>query len=57
MRDEPPVPVFEVGDRVHHDAHGLGRVTVVEESPGAVTVDFGATSERIVSPYPKLSKL
>ena len=54
---EVPVPRFEVGDRVHHDAYGLGRVTVVEEAAGAVTVDFGTASQRIVAPYSRLSRL
>ncbi len=51
------MPEFEVGDRVHDDAHGLGRVTAVEDHAAAVTVDFGATSLRIAAPYPKLTKL
>jgi hypothetical protein len=54
---EAPIDHFEVGDRVHHDTHGLGRVTSVEENPGAVTVDFGTSRERLVSPYSKLSHL
>ena len=46
---------YAVEDRVSHDRYGLGRVVGVEES--AVTVDFGAQSVRIVSPYHKLEKL
>ncbi|MFJ1753269.1 hypothetical protein [Kitasatospora sp. NPDC088134] len=41
---------FALGDRVTHDAYGLGRVIVVE-SEDAVLVDFGARQERIVQPY------
>jgi hypothetical protein len=54
--DAPPRR-FQVGDRVHSDANGLGRVTAVEENPGAVIVDFGTTTQRIASPYPRLTKL
>ena len=50
-----PVPTFEVDDRVTHDRYGLGRVVGVEEA--AVTVDFGAQTVRIVSPFHKLEKL
>jgi len=46
---------FAVDDRVTHDAHGLGRVVGLE--PGAVSVDFGAQTLRIVSPYSKLHHL
>jgi hypothetical protein len=53
---QAPVPQFEVGDRVHDDAHGLGWVTAVEDTV-AVTVDFGTASVRIASPYRKLTKL
>lgn len=51
---EPPEPakVFEVGDRVTHDREGLGRITAVEE--GAVVVDFGERTVRVVAPYKKL---
>jgi transcription elongation factor GreA-like protein len=51
-----PVEEFHVGDRVIHDAHGLGRVVDVE-GPDALLVDFGTVRERFVSPYPKLGKL
>ena len=53
---EEPVKEFSAGDRVIHDAHGLGRVTDVDES-GAVHVDFGTVRESFMRPYPKLSKL
>ena len=45
---------YELGDRVSHDSHGMGRVISVES--GAVTVDFGDATVRIVSPYTKLEK-
>ncbi len=50
-------PTFELGDRVHDDAHGLGRVTQVEDNAFAVTVDFGTTNRRFTSPFSKLTKL
>ncbi|GAA4796643.1 hypothetical protein [Streptomyces ziwulingensis] len=52
----PPPKQFAVGDQVTHDMYGLGRVIGIEEGI-AVLVDFGSTKERILSPYPKLSKL
>jgi hypothetical protein len=51
-----PVEEFNVGDRVIHDAHGLGRVVDIDGSGGLI-VDFGTVRERFVSPYPKLAKL
>ncbi|MGE7389516.1 hypothetical protein ACQKM2_28990 [Streptomyces sp. NPDC004126] len=52
---EPPVRRFEVGDRVSHDQHGLGRVIGVEAE--AVLVDFGSVQKRVLSPYGKMSVL
>ncbi|MEW2517212.1 hypothetical protein [Actinacidiphila alni] len=52
----PPPKEFEVGNRVTHDAYGLGRVTAVEEGV-AVIVDFGSLQKRIMSPYSKLTTL
>ncbi len=52
---EQAVEEYAVEDRVTHDRYGLGRVVGVEES--AVTVDFGAQTVRIVSPFHKLEKL
>lgn len=52
---EPVVEVFEVGDRVTHDIHGLGQVSHVDSQ--AVIVDFGAQSVRIAHPFPKLHHL
>lgn len=52
---EQVVEVFEVDDRVTHDAYGLGRIVNVEAS--AVTVDFAGRRVRITSPYPKLTGL
>ncbi|MFG3347607.1 hypothetical protein ACGF1Z_21375 [Streptomyces sp. NPDC048018] len=51
-----PPKQFAVGDQVTHDVHGLGRVVGVENGIAAV-VNFGSTQERILSPYPKMSKL
>jgi hypothetical protein len=53
-RPEPVIEVFAVDDRVSHDSYGMGRVVNVEA--GAVTVDFGSQTVRIVSPYSKLEK-
>jgi hypothetical protein len=49
------IEVFAVDDRVSHDSHGLGRVVTIET--GAVTVDFGSQTLRIVTPYSKLHHL
>ena len=46
---------FAVDDRVTHDSYGLGRVVGVD--PGAVRVDFGPQTLRIVSPYARLHHL
>ncbi|MFC4909514.1 hypothetical protein [Actinomadura gamaensis] len=52
----PPVQEFALDDRVTHDKYGLGQVVGVE--PGrAVLIDFGTEKVKILSPYPKLSKL
>ena len=52
---EPVIETFELGERVTHDLHGLGRIVGVEAE--AVTVDFGGHTLRITSPYPKLTGL
>lgn len=52
---EPIVETFECGDLVNHDSYGMGRVVGVETS--AVTVDFGARTARITSPFHKLAAL
>ncbi|ABW13596.1 hypothetical protein Franean1_4212 [Parafrankia sp. EAN1pec] len=52
----PPCPQFAEGDRVVHDAYGLGRVTRVEGT-AAVLVDFGSRQERIPSPFEGMSHL
>jgi hypothetical protein len=49
------IETFEVDDRVSHDSYGVGRVLDVEA--GAVTVDFGSKTVRIVSPFNKLEHL
>jgi len=53
-RPEPVIEQYAVDDRVSHDSYGMGRVVSVEA--GAVTVDFGSQTVRIVSPYAKLEK-
>lgn len=52
---EPVVEQFECGDLVSHDSYGLGRVVGSEAE--AVTVDFGAQTVRITSPFRKMSRL
>jgi hypothetical protein len=52
---EPVIEVFVLNDLVSHDLYGVGTVISAEE--GAVTVNFGAQSVRIVSPYKKMEKL
>ena len=52
---EPVIETFEVDNRVSHDSYGVGRVIVTEA--GAVTVDFGSKTVRIVSPFRKLEHL
>lgn len=47
--------MYAVGDQVCHDLYGLGRVLGVEAH--AVSVDFGAKTVRITSPYAKLEHL
>jgi hypothetical protein len=54
-RPEPVIETFDVDDRVAHDSYGVGRV--VSTDPGAVTVDFGTRTVRIVSPFAKMEKL
>jgi hypothetical protein len=57
FQPEPELEIeqFETGDRVSHDSYGLGRVVGAESD--AVTVDFGAQTVRIRSPYNKMTKL
>lgn len=54
-RVEPTIEVFEVGDQVCHDAHGLGRVVGVDD--GGVAVDFGSKTVRVTTPFRKMTKL
>ena len=49
------VEIFEAGDRVSHDIHGLGLVVGVDSY--GVTVAFGAQTLRITSPFAKMEKL
>ena len=39
--DLGPAPVYEVGDRVTHDRHGMGKVILVGY-PDILRIDFGA---------------
>jgi hypothetical protein len=52
----PPAEQFAVQDQVTHDEHGLGRVIGVE-ADATLVVDFGSCCVRIMTPYPKLTKL
>lgn len=52
-----PEPVYEtyvLGDRVVHDAHGMGRVLGVD--PTGLTVDFTDKTLRITTPCRKMTK-
>ncbi|MER5635668.1 hypothetical protein ABT095_01785 [Kitasatospora sp. NPDC002227] len=51
-----PIETYEVGDRVSHDRHGLGRVVAVEGT-AAVICSFGDQRLRCSSPFVKLVKL
>ncbi|GAA1751807.1 hypothetical protein [Aeromicrobium alkaliterrae] len=52
----PPAQVFEVGQRVAHDAHGLGWVVAVSGTT-AVTVDFGTQVSHLALPCKSLQSL
>ncbi|MGI8523270.1 MAG: hypothetical protein ACR2K3_08165 [Nocardioides sp.] len=52
---EPIIEVYALGDLVSHDAYGVGRVVGMDA--GAVTVDFGAKTVRIKSPFERMGKL
>ena len=43
--DPGPPPVYEVGDRVTHDRHGMGKVIVVG-FPDILRIDFGTNGIR-----------
>jgi hypothetical protein len=49
-------PVYAVGDRVSHDAYGLGRVDALE-SDVAVVIDFAGVRRRVTLPDAKLIAL
>jgi len=52
---EPVIAQYVVGDRVCHDAYGLGRVVGVDG--GGATVDFSSRTVRIATPFHKMAKL
>lgn len=53
-----PPQQFEVGERVTHDRHGMGKVVAVEDGDVAVLVNFGGAGvQRITLPNGKISKL
>jgi hypothetical protein len=52
---DPVIKEFSVDHRVSHDRYGLGRVVSIED--GAVTVDFGRDTVRIISPFVGLEEL
>jgi len=52
---EPTIERYALNDLVSHDAHGLGRVIHVDAA--AVTVDFGAQTVRVPSPFHKMARL
>ena len=52
---EPVIEEFAVGDLVSHDAYGMGRVTHVDAA--SVTVNFGAQTVRVASPFHKMTRI
>ena len=52
---EPTLEEFALDDVVSHDTYGLGRVVQVQA--GAVVVDFGSQTLRVVSPFHKMTRL
>lgn len=52
---EPTIEEYAVGERVSHDAYGLGRVVGIDG--GGATVDFGGKTVRITTPFRKMTKL
>ena len=52
---EVVVERYDRGDLVSHDSHGLG--SVVAADANWVTVNFGARTLRVTSPYAKMEKL
>ncbi len=57
FKPKPEVVVerYDCGDLVSHDIHGLG--SVVSTDAHGVTVNFGAKTLRVVSPFAKMEKL
>ena len=57
FQPEPEVVVeqYDGGDLVSHDVHGLGRVVATDAY--GVTVDFGARTLRVTSPFTRMEKL
>lgn len=52
----PPPQQFDVGQRVTHDRHGLGRVIGVEDEVAAI-VDFGDRRVRVTLASGRLHSL
>jgi hypothetical protein len=46
---------YDCGDLVSHDSHGVG--SVVATDAHGVTVNFGARTLRVTSPFAKMEKL
>ena len=57
FQPEPEVVVeqYGTGDLVSHDVHGVG--TVVSCDANGVTVDFGARTLRVTSPFARMERL
>jgi len=57
FQPEPEVVVerYDCGDLVSHDTHGVG--SVVAADAHGVTVNFGARTLRVTSPFAKMEKL
>lgn len=52
---EAAVEHYDCGDLVSHDVHGLGSVVAID--PHGVTVNFGAETRRVASPFAKMERL
>ena len=52
---EVVVERYDRGDLVSHDSHGVG--SVVATDAHGVTVNFGARTLRVTSPFAKMEKL
>jgi len=55
-KPEVPAEVYEVGARVSHDIHGVGRIVSLQGT-SSVQVDFGDGAKHIPLPCAKMTNL